>query len=381
MSEDPAGRAFYHLEAAGRKSIAVSGGWVGVVWEDNRDGRSHCYLALKPPGAKLFNPAIIISGNEEAYQPTVLGEADGKFVLAWEEAGKVWSRLAKPQKLGPPIVLSDHGAQASLSGNGKQLYAAWSEQTKTVAQIYFARLLPDAPTQQLRLIAPYALERGTERGDQTFPSIHGLSGQALIVEWEDRREGHTRILAAASRDGGRRFGATQEVNETLWRGQQAGFGRGTGVMRVALSGDGRGGAAAVWADKRDFLAGYDVYAAFAQAQSLRFKANEKVQDEFGNDIAQWHPAIAAGKGVGPVVAWDDDRDGTPDIWLAWRRAQGWSENLAVPGASGAGVQTDPSLTLDESGDLHLVWIDKPDLNSPSRLRYVYGRHTADAEAR
>lgn len=377
VSEDSAGHTFFHLEAAGRKSIAVSAGWVGVVWEDNRDGRSRCYLALKPPGAKLFNSAIVISSKEEAFQPTLLGLEDGKFALAWEEAGKILLRVADAKSLGPVSVLTEQGAQVSLSGNHKQFIAAWAEQTKAAPQIYIARIVRDAKTQQLHVDRAHAVERGSVRGDQTFPSLYALSKAAVVVAWEDRREGHTRILASASRDGGHHFGPAQEVNETLWRGQQAGFGRGTGVMRVALSSDGHGGIAAVWADKREFLAGYDVYAAFASAKSLSFKTNEKVQDEFGNDIAQWHPAIAGSKGGGPVVVWDDDRDGTPDIWLAWRIApQKWSENLAVPGASGPGVQSDPSVTLDDAGNLHLVWIDKPDLNSPSRLRYLRARYTS-----
>ena len=111
-------------------------------------------------------------------------------------------------------------------------------------------------------------------------------------------------------------------------------------MRVVLSNAGPQGVAAVWADKRDFLAGYDVYAAFASGPRYKFGANEKVQDDFGNEIAQWHPAIAANRQGTVAAVWDDDRDGTPDIWLAWRTANGWSDNLAVPGASGPGVQSE-----------------------------------------
>ena len=207
--------------------------------------------------------------------------------------------------------------------------------------------------------------------------LHGTDKTRAIAGREQllgvNGAGHTRILSSVSPDGGTHFAAPQQVNDAIWRGQMGGFGRGTGVMRVALSNYGPDGVAAVWADKRDFLAGYDVYAAFAPSPAFKFGTNEKAQDDFGNDIAQWHPAIGANRQGTVAVVWDDDRDGTPDIWLAWRSASGWSDNQAVPGASGPGVQSDPAIVLDEANNLHLAWVEKADLNSPSRIRYVMGR--------
>lgn len=376
VSEDPAQKAYFHLDASGRKSIAVSGAWIGVTWEDNRDGQARCYLALKGPGTSAFGAAQVISGKDEAFQPSVVGLGQGKFALAWEEAGQVRLREVSGQSLGPVSVLALQGSQVSLYANEKALYAVWAGQVGKLTQIQFSRLARDKKTAQLIAQPARPVERARLEGDQNFPSVYALTGQRVLVAWEDRRAGHTRIVTAYSPDDGRHFGPTRQLNDLVWRGQMGGFGRGTGVMRVALSSDAATGVAAVWADKRDFLAGYDVYAALASGQNLSFKANEKVQDQFGDAISQWHPAIGASPGLGPVIAWDDDRDGNPDIWLAWRLGEGWSDNLAVPGASGPGVQSDPSLILESNGDLHLVWVDKAELNSPSRLRYVHGRREA-----
>ncbi|MEJ5211826.1 MAG: hypothetical protein WHV61_10410, partial [Burkholderiales bacterium] len=245
------------------------------------------------------------------------------------------------------------------------LFAAWSERRRGDWRIQVAALAPDGRVRHVRTVDDRAA------GDQSYPSLAVLDGNRLAVAWEDRRAGHTRLYYAVSRDGGHRFSPPRQLNESEWRGQRLGFGRGTGVMRVALT-PWREGVAAVWADKRDFRSGYDVYGAFAGAD-LTFGANEKVQDPFGDNIAQWHPAIAGHPDGRVAVAWDDDRDGTPDIWLSWKTAQGWSEDLAVPGAAGPGVQSDPALTLDATGNLHLVFLDKPEVNAPSRLRYVFGR--------
>jgi hypothetical protein len=118
-----------------------------------------------------------------------------------------------------------------------------------------------------------------------------------------------------------------------------------------------------------------VYAALSEPGAMRFQHNERVQDEFGNNIGQWHAAIAAQSGL-LVITWDDDRDGSSDIWLSWREASGWSENLAVPGAGGAGIDASPSVTLDVAGHVHLVWIEQQTADAPTRLRYVEGRRAA-----
>ena len=374
VSHDPAEHAFFHLESAGRKSIALSDGWVAIAWEDNRDGVSRCYVALKAPGKNTFGAEIRVSGEQEAFEPAIVGLDQGRFAVAWEEAGQIRARLLAADGLGQSITLAAaEAAQVSLGyARAGALFAVWSQKGNAFWRVQAAQLTP-AASGTLKAGRASMIEPEKTEGDQSYPSVAVVDAKTLVVAWEDRRAGHTLILSSVAQDGGIHFAAPQQVNEAMWRGQMGGFGRGTGVMRVVLSNYGPRGVAAVWADKRDFLAGYDVYAAFASGPAYKFGANEKAQDDFGNDIAQWHPAIAANRQGTVAAVWDDDRDGTPDIWLAWRSASGWSDNLAVPGASGPGVQSDPTIVLDEANNLHLAWIEKADLNSPSRIRYVLGR--------
>lgn len=363
----PGATAFFHVESAGRRNIAVSGTTVAVAWEDDRDGIPRCHVALKVLDADHFAPPARLSGTGECAEPVVHAVADGAFLAGWEEAGRVRVRRLDARGLGPVRDLAAApSTQVSLGFHPQTgLFAAWSERRRGDWRIQVAALAPDGRVRHVRTVDDRAA------GDQSYPSLAVLDGNRLAVAWEDRRAGHTRLYYAVSRDGGHRFSPPRQLNESEWRGQRLGFGRGTGVMRVALT-PWREGVAAVWADKRDFRSGYDVYGAFADAD-LTFGANEKVQDPFGDNIAQWHPAIAGHPDGRVAVAWDDDRDGTPDIWLSWKTAQGWSEDLAVPGAAGPGVQSDPALTLDAAGNLHLVFLDKPEVNAPSRLRYVFGR--------
>lgn len=378
VSHGPALQTFSHLEAAGRKSVAVSAAWVAVTWEDNRDGVSRCYVALKAPDKAVFANEMRVSGAAEAFEPAIISLDKGRFALAWEEGGRIRARLLAADGMGSPIALGTNAAaQVSLGyAQPNGFFAAWSEKQKQFWQVKVAHLIRARGT--LKAGGAHSIESGID-GDQSYPSIAVLNAQKLVVAWEDRRAGHTRILSSTSKNGGTDFTPPQQINDAIWLGQMNGFGRGTGVMRVALSRYGDDGVAAVWADKRNFLSGYDVYMARMPGAAHAFGANEKAQDDFGNEIAQWHPAIGADHQGRIAIVWDDDRDGTPDIWLAWRNTGGWSDNLAVPGASGPGVQSDPSIVLDERGNLHLAWVEKAELNSPSRIRYVLGRRVGDAE--
>jgi len=371
---------FVHLESAGRKNIAVLDGWVAVAWEDNRDGTPRCYVALKAPDQTAFGDAQQISGQYEAAEPAIVSVGAGRFALAWEEDGRVWARTitvilpGHSIHLAAPLALSAiAGAQASLSfAPHTGLFAAWSERGKGFWQIKSAQLRL-AVNGGIHLSRQLTVDKSAG-GDQSYPSITALSRGRTMIAWEDRRAGHTRLFYAVS-ENGRAYSVPQKLNESVRHGANPGFGQGTGVMRVALAAYGRNGVVAVWADKRDFQSGYDVYGGFALGPKLTFAANEKVQDEFGDNFAQWHPAIAANMGGRAAAVWDDNRDGTPDVWLSWRNANGWSGDLAVPGASGPGVQSDPSITMDEAGNLHLVWVEKSDLNGPSSIRYIFGRLT------
>lgn len=371
-------KIFHHLEAAGRKSIAVSGDTVAVVWEDNRDGVSRCYLAVKKSANSGFEGDRQISGNKEAFEPSIVALPDNRFAVAWEEDGGVRTRIVSATQLGEPVKLAGHDSnQASVGFSAKAgLWAAWSQREGHYAGIRTEKLGYVPGTAQLALGKSVAVDQAPLTGGQHFPSLAALPTGNVVVAWEDRRKGHTTIMYS-HKIGDAKFSVPVQMNETRRDARNAGVGPGTGAMRVALAAQTGANVAAVWSDKRDFLSGYDVYTAFSTDGGVHFGINQMVQDSFGDNIPQWHPAIASdGKGKLAVV-WDDNRDGTPDIWMSWPTDSGWSDNANVPGASGAGVQSDPSITIDSRGNLYLVWLEKQATDGSTRLRYERGQATAD----
>lgn len=373
-------KIFHHLESAGRKSIAVSRGVVAVAWEDSRTGDERSYVALKRPKEDHFAPDVQVSGAGEAYEPVVTGLDGGRFAVAWEEDGMVWVKTVGLDGSSPAVKVAGSGAaQITLAFSPKVgLYAAWAQKAGPYTRVMVARIAPGKGVAAPQPEQGYSVDIAPPRGDQQYPSLAVWNDGSLTVAWEDRRDGHTLIMGSHSADG-KKFPVPMQLNETHsgnGAARSLGLGRGTGAMRVALANVEKQGLAVVWSDKRDFLSGYDVYADFSKDQGASFGPNQMVQDSFGDNMAQWHPAVAANASGKVAVVWDDERDGTADIWLAWPVANGWSDNLAVPGASGPGVQTDPAIAMDDEGNVHVAWLQKAHINGTSSIRYVMGRATA-----
>jgi hypothetical protein len=351
---------FPHLESANRRGVAVSGDTVGVVWEDNRDGSPQCYLALKPAD-EGFQREIRLS-QADCYEPAVAGLGAGRFVAAWEEAGKVQARLLPD---GATLKLSDaEAAQVTLAVGSNTIYAAWAEQAGRFRRIVVAQLAVKADALSMETAQP--VEAGLPIDEQGWPALAVAGDGSVTVAWEDRRARHTVPMVSHSRDG-RSFAPPARLTDHR-SGSVDGLGAGIGAMRPTLAAWGERGVVAVWLDKRDFLSGYDVYAAF-DTGTRRFGKNVRVQDNFGDNMAQWHALVVGDAGGRLVALWDDARDGTPDVWLSEWNDEAFGDDVAVPGAAGPGAQSDPVATLDAAGALHVVWLDR-DEAAGTRVRYA-----------
>lgn len=365
-------RLFHHVESAGRRNIAVSGKTVAVVWEDDRDGIPRIYMAHKGLAEAAFGEEIVISGEGEAYEPSVVALEDGRFAVAWEEEGLVYARLVGGDMPGPALKLAAaEAAQASLAVNGSELLLVAAERQGRFPRIMLHRLRQSEGA-RLTEVAGCAVDAEPPRAEQLYPTLVVQQGR-VIAAWEDRRPGHTIILASESKvDAMCPFPPPQRISLRPRRGQKMPYGKGHGVSRVAMAAYGESGVLAAWADKRDFREGYDIYAAAWRAAG-GFGDNERVQDEFGGVARQWHTTVAGHPDGTLLVAWDDDRDGDTNVMISWREDGAWSEDTVLPGAGGPGEQAHPSITLDRDGNLHAVWVERDTSDGPTRLRYALGR--------
>lgn len=357
------GKIFHHLESSNRKGLTESDGRIALAWEDNRTGDPRCWLALREKHAAVFSgPQALAAG--ECYEPVVEGMGKGQFVAAWEADGAVWVRLVG--KAGALKLSTAEAVHITLArADERTFYAAWAELAGDYKRIMLARVGLHAGALKVETLVP--LEAQQPADEQAYPALAVSADGGVTVVWEDRRNKHTMIYAAHSADGNQ-FAAPYRLIDVP-QVRTINLGAGMGSMRPVLSTCGANCLVAVWLDKRDFLSGYDVFAAFSQDGGRSFGRNLKVQDSFGDNIAQWHAAIAGAPNGRVVAVWDDERDGSPDLWLSDWNGSGFADNLAVPGASGPGVQSDPVIHFDAAGALHLAWLERNEAGG-TRLMYA-----------
>ncbi len=362
---------FHHLESAGRRNIAVSGHTVAVAWEDDRDGIPRIYLSRKLVDATAFDHGILISDKGEAYEPGLISLGDGYFAVAWEEDGRVYARIAGPDDPGPVYQVSGTlSAQVSMALMHDRLLLVIREQPQQFGRIVLHELKVEDRL-KLSPVNNCAVDPVPPDDDQLYPVISVLN-ERIVVAWEDRRHGHTIIMANQSQPGKVcAFEPPARISEKPPQDRTVIYGTGHGVARVALANYGQQGLYAVWADKRNFQEGYDIYGAEKQGGQT-FGANVRVQDDFGGNYRQWHSTVTGRPDGRLVAAWADERDGNMDIWYSWLEDGEWSEDFPLPGASGPGVQYHPSIVMDESGNLHAVWIERETVGGPSRIFYLFG---------
>jgi len=365
---------FHHLDSAGRKNVALSGDRVGVAWEDNRSGQPGIYYSSMHPDQGVFSESLRISSGNEAYEPVITPLDNGRFVLVWEQDGAVWTRSVTEFGLGAALKLSSgaagHASAASWKG---RVYAVWREQRETESGLRFSRLTLDMAG-NIKSDESRPIEKGISDAPQLYPSI--AAGEAgIVIAWEDRRAGHTRLLLSYSADA-ETFMQPEELNEYFHNRNE--YDKGNGVTRVALAGFGKDEVLAAWMDKRRGGKGYAIYAALATGGGKAFGPNERVQGDQGDALPHYNPAVAGNSDGAFVVAWDDYRNGTSDIWLSsYSDELEWGDDFTLSAAAGAGEQSNPAVTMGSDGTIHLVWIERSALGQPTRIWYAAGTPRAD----
>jgi hypothetical protein len=368
----PSPGIFHHLESSGRRNLAVSGDHLAITWEDDRDGVPRIYSVTKKLADQDFSEPLRMSGDGEAFEPTIAALGEGRFAVAWEEDGQLRLRTLAGTETGPILNLSgEQSAQPSLAYAEQTLYLTAAESEGRFSRIRLHRLAIDGDG-ALRQIGACPVDGEPLQNSQLYPTLALQQGR-LVVAWEDRRPGHTIIMAAESSvESPCDFSGPLRISEEPEGAGDLPYGSGHGVARVALAAYGERQILAAWADKRNFREGYDIFAAHWQAGE-GFGANQMVQDPFGGMARQWHAAIAGSADGKLLVAWDDEREGNTDVMYSWQEGGEWGDDQPLTPAAGEGEQSHPAIAFDAKGNVHAAWVHRDAVGGPTRLRYAMGR--------
>ncbi len=367
---------YHHLEGAGRKHIAVSGDKVAVLWEDDSSGEPQVYLAIKHSTDSSFTSAVKVSTGEQAYEPAVAGLAGGRFVLVWEQDGAIYLNTHSGQYLDKPLKLSSDSlaSQSSVATVNDQIYVVWREQQGRSWKLRVARL-SGRQKRGIELLSIKAVEAEPVNTPVLFPTL-AANESGLYVAWEDRAAGHTRLKFSFSSDQAKGFVEPSYLNEFF--SNRTEYDKGSGVTRVSIASFGEDEFVSAWMDKRRGGKGYGIFASIGSDGS--FGPSEKIHGPKGDTLPHYNPATSGNPNGALVVAWDDYRTGDSDIWLVRLDEDGeWDQDINPATASGPGEQSHAGVALDDSGGLHLIWIDRDSPLAPTRLWYSYGQTGTVAE--
>ncbi len=186
-----------------------------------------------------------------------------------------------------------------------------------------------------------------------------LDNQGLIyVTFQSREPGNDRnIYFIKSTDGGMSFLDSVLVNDTTralqWR---PGIAVDSSGQKVFIA----------WEDARNPNPpnpNYDIYFARSTDGGATFLPSIRIDDTGTDSSWQQFPSIGCTRSGDTIyVAWDDQRDGTRDVYFArsTNGGQSFEPNIIVNDTAGMipSVQWNPSLWASMSGNIYIVWQDQ-----------------------
>ncbi len=235
-----------------------------------------------------------------------------------------------------PVVTAD--------GTGGAVVAWIDSRTTVNTDIYAQGLTADGAIRWY----PTAMPCCTAAGSQSAPLIipDGVGG--TIVAWQDTRTGGTVDIYVQKLS---QFGYIQWTSDgvAICIGQQS-------LVLGAICSDGAGGAIITWHDRRDFYNGI-----FAQ----RIASNGGVQWTVNGVTVcselehQQNPSLAPDGAGGAIIAWEDRRSGSYDIYAQRLNTNGAAQWTAggIPICDSGQIQTTAQVVEDGSGGAIIAWSD------------------------
>ena len=403
-------------------AIATNGGQVLIAWTDERNTQPDIYANVSS-GNTIAQANIRVTDEREHgvtfdNAPDTYIEANGRafavystqddIVLARREVGDTEWLSRTLMSVGNETWYGD-ARRPSIGVNGNTAVVIWQDYRNRQWDIYSARCNLDAMT----CAANIKVSDATDTSWQIKPRIAVVDNNALAV-WEDYREGESipHVYASTSGDGGATWGANGRIdagdnpgtapavsygsdgaawitwekhangdvhasadiyaaswNGTVWAQQPRVDGAPAGKRalnpRVSV---GPAGVFVVWEDYRSSGITPRIY-------SARFNAtgwNEVLLDGVQTG-SQTRPAISKSGTADVRVAWQDTRNGQPDVYAARWNGSAWADVAQVnENASRMAKQYYPNLSPVGNGDVYLSWLDTRDYDiKPYISRYLY----------
>jgi hypothetical protein len=281
-------------------SVAVSGSFVHVVWQDSRDGSNgeiYCKRSTDA-GVSWGADTRLTNNTAESQYPSVT--VSGSIVnVVWQDySDGNWEIYYKRSidagiNWGADIRLTNNSAVSyypSIAVSGTLVHVVWQDTRDGNNEIYYKRSTDAGISwgEDIRLTINTA--------ESKYPSV-AVSGSVVHVVWRDRRDVNWVIYYKRSTDAGISWGAdTRLTNNTAWLWNPS----------VAISGS---FVHVVWSDERDQDNG-EIYYKRSTDAGVSWGADTRLTN---NTATSYYPSVSVSGSVVHVV-WQDTRDGNYEIY-------------------------------------------------------------------
>jgi len=355
-----------------------------AAWVDSRAGNGSDIYAQRINGAGTIPAGWQADGNGLTaqtcykYAVAIVGDGAGGAILAWSDDRCLTHHDLMAQRVtasgaaapgwpdGGVVFCAASGNQDSpvlVSDGAGGAFVAWEDWRSGSSMVYALRLLaggtiaPGWPADGLAVCPAGAGE--------SLPALAGDDAGGVFVAWQDRRTGVGDIDLERFDGSGARVAGWPA--DGLLVGAEPG-----NQGSPAVTADGAGGVVVAWLDHRG--SSDDIYGGDAALASGWPADGTPVCTASGD---QRKPVICGDGAGGVVVAWQDRRAGTWDVYaqrLAGNGtpAAGWSAD-GVPLCAASGDQLAVQIAADAAGGAYVAWQDARTGSS-----HVYAQHVGAA---
>lgn len=341
-----------------------SGGAI-IVWQDVRGGKSNCDIYAQRIDAEgnpqwADNGVPICTEVKEQTSPCIAADGAGGAIIIWEDARTNYVDLyaQRINKNGELLWAKNgvlacgasgtQGAPEAVSDGAGGVIIVWQDFRRSYADIYAQRIDGGGNV----LWDKWGVPVCSAQGHESFPVIVSNGAEGAIVVWIDTRNGNNDVFAQQLDGSGRVQWLANGISLCSAPGNQ---------NYPVITTDGAGGAIVAWWDMRsgDFniyaqcvdLVGYVQW----EKDGLAICAESGIQN---------YVSITSDGADGAILAWDDNRTSTYDIYAQRINRKGlilWEKN-GIGVCTASNTQCFPVLARDGIGGAIIAWQDKRNMD-------------------
>ncbi len=327
-------------------SMVWTGSEYGMAYYDNRDGNLEIYFdRLDSAGNKIGSDIRVTSDANSSYEPSLVWTGT-HHAIAWRDFrdgnGEIYfTRLdTSGNKVGSDIRLTNdtgNGVRPSLIWTGREYGVSWYDSRDGNGEIYFCRM--DQYGNKVRSDV-----RITSNSAGSWNPSLAWTGNEYGVAWYDYRDSNYEIYFARLDANGKKIGsdirvtsdiAISQFPSLIWNGSEYGLS---------------------WYDERD--GNGEIYFVRLDSTGTKIGTDIRVTQDAA---ASTRPSLTwTGEEYG--IAWNDSRDGNPEIYLTTLDSTGTKLSADLRITAALENSHYPSLVWNGS-EYAVSWFDYRDLNN------------------